>query len=58
MTDAQVDARLSSQPSRQEWLALADLVVDNAGSQASLRAEVARLWQTLTGAEPPVSAGG
>ena len=58
MTDAQVDARLASQPSRPEWLALADLVVDNSGTEAELLAEVARLWQKLTGVEPPVGAGG
>lgn len=58
MTDPQVDARLASQPSRDEWLAVADLVVDNAGREADLRAAVARLWQALTGAPPPVGAGG
>jgi dephospho-CoA kinase len=58
MIDAQVDARMASQPSRQGWLALADLVVDNAGSEADLRVEVARLWRALTGTEPPVGAGG
>ncbi len=58
MTDAQVDARLASQPSRMEWLALADLVVDNSGTEADLATEVAQLWRDLTGAEPPVGAGG
>jgi dephospho-CoA kinase len=56
--EAQIEARMASQPSREEWLALADQVVDNSGSEGELTAQVAQLWRELTGEDPPVGPGG
>ena len=58
LVEAQIEARMTSQPSRDEWLAMADRVVDNGGSLEDLRANVARLWRELIGEEPPVGVGG
>lgn len=44
MTRADAEARVAAQPSREERLALADVVVDNTGSLGDLAAEVERLW--------------
>jgi dephospho-CoA kinase len=41
-------ARIGSQPDRESRLAGADLVIDNSGDHAHLRAEVERVWATLT----------
>ena len=43
MTEADIEARMSVQPSRQEWLATADLVVDNNAGREPLTSEVGRL---------------
>ncbi len=48
MAAADVRRRMAAQPSRSEWLAAADYVVDNSGSRADLAAEVERLWAWLT----------
>ncbi|MCI0678126.1 MAG: dephospho-CoA kinase [Actinobacteria bacterium] len=45
MTDEQARARMGSQPSRAEWLAVADLVIPNHGDRSSLR-------DTVTAAVP------
>ncbi len=50
----QIAARMSSQPSRAEWLALADEVIDNSGSEAELLALAGTLWRQITGQDPPV----
>ena len=39
--------RMNAQPSRRQWLASADMVVDNSGSQEQLMAEVEKLWTEL-----------
>lgn len=43
MTEADIEARMSVQPGRAEWLAAADLKLDNDRSPELLRSEVARL---------------
>ena len=43
MTEADIEARISVQPGREEWLATADLVVDNDRGPEMLRSEVDRL---------------
>jgi dephospho-CoA kinase len=57
MSDDQITARMQSQPSRTEWLALADVVIDNSGSASELGHHVATLWRRVTGADPPVGPG-
>ena len=37
---SEIDDRMAAQPTRQEWLARADIVVDNGGDRDSLAAEV------------------
>jgi dephospho-CoA kinase len=54
----QIDDRMRAQPSREEWLAGADHVVDNGGNKAETAAQLARLWALLTGSEAPVGAEG
>ncbi len=56
MSEEDVAARMAAQPSREEWLAGADYVVDNSGDPADLDEEVAKLWAWLGG--PPAAAGG
>ena len=47
MTRQQADARIAAQASRQQRLAVADIVVDNTGSLAELDGRVAGLWAEL-----------
>jgi len=42
-------ARMAKQASREERLALADVVIDNSGSEADLNLEVERLWRWIDG---------
>lgn len=42
MSDAAIDGRMFNQPTRDEWLALATVVIDNAGSPDALHRAVAR----------------
>jgi dephospho-CoA kinase len=49
LTQADAAARMAAQMSREERLAQADYVVDNAGSLDQLDTEVARLWDWLAG---------
>jgi dephospho-CoA kinase len=42
-------ARVAAQISREERLAIADVVVDNSGSEADLAAEVDRIWAWIEG---------
>ena len=46
-TEADADARIAAQLSRDERRALADVVIDNGGSRAGLEAQVDRLWSWL-----------
>ena len=48
MTPDQARARLAAQASRQQRLAVADLVIDNSGSLADLDRRVAEVWTDLT----------
>jgi dephospho-CoA kinase len=47
MTPEQAQARLAAQASRQQRLAVADLVIDNSGSLADLDRRVAEVWAEL-----------
>jgi len=58
LSDQQITARMASQPSREQWLAGADVVIDNSGNRDDLRNQVAALWARCTGAEAPVGGDG
>ncbi len=47
MTPEQAQARLAAQASRQQRLAVADLVIDNSGSLADLDRRIAEVWAEL-----------
>jgi dephospho-CoA kinase len=47
MTAADVSQRMAAQPAREEWLAAADLVIDNSGTRRELEREVDRVWGLL-----------
>lgn len=49
MEEAAARARMAAQASREERLALADLVVDNSGDRTHLEAEVERAWRWIEG---------
>ena len=49
IADADIDARLSVQPSRQDWLDVADIVIPNHGSEAELEDAVAKVVPLLGG---------
>jgi dephospho-CoA kinase len=55
MTMDQVRARMAAQASREQRLAIADIVVDNSGSLAELDRQVGELWSQLRrrAASPP-----
>ncbi|MDE0169542.1 MAG: dephospho-CoA kinase [bacterium] len=48
MSDRDIDARMVAQPSREDWLSRADLVLDNSGTKRSLAAEIDRVLGSLT----------
>jgi dephospho-CoA kinase len=48
MTEADALARMAHQPSRGEWLAMADLVVDNSGTVDDLESDCRRVWEWIT----------
>ena len=48
MTPEQARARMAAQASRQQRLAVADVVIDNSGSLADLDRRVAAVWADLT----------
>jgi dephospho-CoA kinase len=48
MTPDQARARVAAQASREQRLAVADLVIDNSGSLADLDRRVAEIWADLT----------
>ena len=43
-----VGRRLAAQPARKQWLAAADVVIDNSGDSAALARQVDGLWERLT----------
>ncbi len=43
-TDEEIDARIASQATRAERLAVADVVIDNGGTVTQLKDRIARLW--------------
>ena len=47
LSQAQAEARIAAQASREQRLAVADVVLDNNGSPGELAAQVAGLWQRL-----------
>jgi dephospho-CoA kinase len=47
MGPGDIIARMAAQPSRGEWLALADLVVDNSGDLGALEAQCRVVWEEL-----------
>jgi dephospho-CoA kinase len=47
MTRAQAQARMAAQASREQRLAIADIVVDNSGSLAELDRQTGELWSEL-----------
>jgi dephospho-CoA kinase len=48
MAPLDAKARMAAQPSRDEWRALADFLIDNSGDLETLEAQVGRLWERLT----------
>ena len=58
LSDQQIAARMASQPSREEWLAGADVVIDNSGDAHHLRRQVAELWARCTGSTAAVGPDG
>jgi dephospho-CoA kinase len=44
---AEAEARIAAQASREERLAVADVILDNSGSTAHLRSQVDKLWSDL-----------
>lgn len=48
MTREDAEARMGVQPTRGEWLASADLVVDNRGDLAALERECGAVWSRIT----------
>lgn len=51
MDEGDARRRIAAQASRAERLAIADIVIDNAGSLDDLRRQVDRVWAGLTGRE-------
>lgn len=47
MTEADARARIAAQASREQRLAIADVVLDNSGDLPQLEAQVAELWREL-----------
>lgn len=56
MAEADARARVAAQATREQRLALADVVVDNSGDLAHLAAEVDRAWAFLQGRRPEQAA--
>ena len=52
LSPEQITARMDAQPGREEWIALADRLVDNSGDREKLRHQVADLWTDLVGSPP------
>ncbi|MFL6288716.1 MAG: dephospho-CoA kinase [Actinomycetes bacterium] len=58
LEDVQIASRMAAQPSRDEWLSLADILVDNGGEPGATVQQLRRLWRQLTGAPAPVGPEG
>lgn len=58
MSEADARARIAAQATREQRLAIADVVVDNSGSLEDLRAEVERAWAFLLERRDRASAAG
>ncbi|MBO0713411.1 MAG: dephospho-CoA kinase [Acidimicrobiales bacterium] len=58
MDEADVRSRMAAQASRQARLALADVVIDNAGDRAQLEAEVSRAWAWIEARAGSAAGGG
>lgn len=56
MTKEQAQARIAAQASREDRLAIADMVVDNSGSLAELDRQVGELWSELRRRNQPTIA--
>lgn len=54
----QIAARMAAQPSREEWLAPADVVVDNSGDRERLSRQLAEFWARYAGREAAVGPDG
>jgi dephospho-CoA kinase len=52
MDPADVERRMAVQPGRSEWLAAADLVIDNGAGPDALREECRRVWEHVVGRRP------
>jgi dephospho-CoA kinase len=52
MKDDQARARMAAQSSREQRLAIADLVIDNSGSLADLDRQISDIWDKLRSAKP------
>lgn len=53
-----IRARMARQPTRGEWLAMADYVIDNSGTLAELRAECQLVWGRITRSDDGAKDGG
>jgi dephospho-CoA kinase len=53
-TEADARARVAAQASREQRLAIADLVLDNSGDEVHLRSEVERAWAWIQALRPPL----
>jgi dephospho-CoA kinase len=49
MDHADISRRMSSQVSREQWLTVAEIVIDNDGDRAHLLAECRRAWSQIMG---------
>ncbi|WP_035805355.1 dephospho-CoA kinase [Kitasatospora mediocidica] len=49
MAEAEARSRMAAQATREQRLAVADLVIDNNGTPAELEAQVKKAWERLTG---------
>ena len=52
MSGHDIETRMASQPTRKEWLTVADVVLDNSGTPDMLEVQVDSLVKRLAGSEP------
>jgi len=52
MEPDEIAGRMAAQPHSEEWLELADYVLDNSGGPDELEAECRRVWTALVGSPP------
>jgi len=53
----EIESRMSSQPSAQEWRQIADYVVDNSGDETHLQEEISALVQWMRSASADSGSG-